>query len=343
MSMDQVRRILRQRGHARLADLLRYASVRVYDAGSPFSDPEPTIAEVRVPVAACDELRALPDQEQKLIVAALNDVSDSAPLEPGIETVIYKVQVAAQPEDPIASTDLLEEIQRLKAMMVAVATGGPMIRDVNSQYQGLYGRIGAALRDLGVDNPNPYADLWDWYGKWSSGDLPTYGSRRVYITDLFAPLERLVRERERGTGPHASADPTGWPRVDRALGEMRTTLERANTEEQFQAVGLLCREILISLAQTVYDPNRHPPVDEVLPSDTDAKRMLDVYIAVELAGKSAEAARRHAKASLDLANDLQHDRTARFRDAALCGEATASVVNIIAVVSGRRDPDLKVN
>ena len=54
--------------------------------------------------------------------------------------------------------------------------------------------------------------------------------------------------------------------------------------------------------------------------------------------RSNAIARRHAKASLDLANELQHQRTAAFRKAALCAEATASVVNIIAILSGVRDP-----
>ncbi len=64
--------------------------------------------------------------------------------------------------------------------------------------------------------------------------------------------------------------------------------------------------------------------------------MLDRYLAVELAGGSTTIARKHAKASLDLANELQHERTAAFRKAALCAEATASVVNIVAILSGVR-------
>jgi hypothetical protein len=116
--------------------------------------------------------------------------------------------------------------------------------------------------------------------------------------------------------------------------------KQAETEEQFQAVGLLCREVLISVAQVVYDPRRHPSEDGVTPSETDAKRMLDGFIAVELPGGSNEGARRHARAALSLANDLQHHRTADYREAALCAEATISVVNIAAIISGRRDrPD----
>ena len=63
--------------------------------------------------------------------------------------------------------------------------------------------------------------------------------------------------------------------------------------------------------------------------------MLEAYIAVELSGSSEEAARRHAKAALALAADLAHRRTATLRDAALCVEATTSVVNVVAILAER--------
>jgi hypothetical protein len=107
---------------------------------------------------------------------------------------------------------------------------------------------------------------------------------------------------------------------------------------QFQGVGLLGRDALISLAQAVYIRERHPPLDGIEPSNTDAKRMLEAYLAVELAGGANEESRRHARSALDLANALQHRRTATFREAALCVEATTTVVNVIAIVDGRRDP-----
>lgn len=131
---------------------------------------------------------------------------------------------------------------------------------------------------------------------------------------------------------------TGWTKVDRTVIEIRLRPERASTEEQFQAVGLPCREALISLAQTVFDARKHPTLDQVTASNTDAKRMPEAYLAVELSGGEQKIARQHAKAALDLANELQHKRTAVFRQAALCAEATSAVVNLIAIVSGQRDP-----
>jgi hypothetical protein len=176
------------------------------------------------------------------------------------------------------------------------------------------------------------------YAKWSSGDLPSYQSRRLHVAELYDSLVDRVRRGPVQVGSYLFDEPTGWSRVDRGIEKFRRALETATSEEDFQGVGLVCREVLISLAQAVYVPDLHPTSDGVEPSDTDAKRMLEAYIMFALGGGRHEHARRHAKAALDLANDLQHRRTAVFRDAALCAEATSAVVNLIAIVSGRRDP-----
>lgn len=131
-------------------------------------------------------------------------------------------------------------------------------------------------------------------------------------------------------------EPTGWQKVDRQFQEVRLRLDTADSEEQYQAVGLLCREVLISVAQEVHDPSVHRTLDGVPPSDTDAGRMLESFFGAELEGGVNEESRAHAKAALRLALALQHKRTADFRMAALCAEATSSVVNIVAVLAGRR-------
>ncbi len=135
-------------------------------------------------------------------------------------------------------------------------------------------------------------------------------------------------------------EPTGWQKVDRQVQEVRLRLETAVSEEQCQAVGLLCREVLISAAQEVYDADCHSKPGEVSPSETDVARMLEAFFSFELAGSSNEEARAHAKAALRLALALQHRRTADFRMAALCAEASSSVVNILAILAGRRGRSL---
>ncbi len=71
-----------------------------------------------------------------------------------------------------------------------------------------------------------------------------------------------------------------------------------------------------------------------MPSGTDANRMLEAYIVSELSGSDNENSRRVVKSALVLANDLQHKRTASFRDSALCAQATFTIINLISIVSG---------
>jgi len=234
----------------------------------------------------------------------------------------------------VTNEELIAALENLRGTLIAVATGGPRINDVDDHYQRSFAAVAAELARRRIENPLTYGSLWDWYGRWTSGDLPSYQSRRDFIGGLINPLVNRIR-----TGRTEDLQPTGWQRVDRGAGELRDRLAAATNEEQFQAVGLLGRECLISLAQAVYDPQRHPTLDGVQASPTDAMRMLEGYIAVELAGGANEEARRHARSALAFAVALQHRRTATFRDAALCVEATTTVINIIAIVAGKRDPD----
>lgn len=233
--------------------------------------------------------------------------------------------------------ELLQALDRLKSTMIAVATGGPRIPSVQAQFAEGYDAVAAELARRQLPNPLPYRNLWGWYGRWSSGDMPSWQSRRNFVNGLVGELAQAIHSHSVASRPH---EPTGWARVDRNVTEVRKRLEIASSEEQFQAVGLLCRETLISLAQAVYDPAQHPPLDGVVPSDTDAKRMLEAYIAVAFGGGANEHLRKHAKAAYDLAAHLQHRRTATFRQAAACAEATTSIVNLIAIMAGLRDPNL---
>jgi hypothetical protein len=233
----------------------------------------------------------------------------------------------------MTDADLITGLEELRNTMIAVATGGPRIDAVNDNYQRTFANVAAELARRKIDHSLTHGSLWDWYGRWSSGDLPSYQSRRDFVAELFNPLLNQIR-----TGRREEAAPTGWLRVDRCVGRARDELGAADSEERWQTVGLLCRETLISVAQAAYDPAMHPSPDGVAPSKTDAKRMLEGYVAAEMAGGANEEARSHVRSALALAVSLQHRRTATFRDAALCLEATTAVVNIVAIVAGKRDP-----
>lgn len=228
---------------------------------------------------------------------------------------------------------LIADLNKIKELMTEVSTGKKLIQEVNDIYQRTYARVAGRLARRRIENPLPYGDLWEWYGRWSSGDLPSYQSRRVYISNIIDPLLKKLQ-----SGNAEEFSPTGWSRVDRSVDEFREILGYATTEEQYQSVGLMCREALISLAQAVFDPKRHPPLEEgVIISETDVKRMVESYIAIELKDENQEM-RSHARAAINLALKLQHSRTANFRQAAMCAEATTATINLIAIISGLRDP-----
>jgi hypothetical protein len=188
-------------------------------------------------------------------------------------------------------------------------------------------------------------------GRFVVGDAPSWAYEAYTWQALLSRVSNWIEDVKRDlempdlaelyklkTGASRESEPTGWDRVDRTVTEIRSRLATAETEEQYQAVGLLCRETLISTSQAVYDPQLHPTLDGVAASPTDAKRMLEAYITIALGSAENEFVRKHTKASLDLAVSLQHKRMASFRDAALCVEATTSVVNLIAIMAGLRDP-----
>jgi hypothetical protein len=237
----------------------------------------------------------------------------------------------------MTDSDLMAEVDAQKAMMIAVATGGPRIETVNGEYIDRRRRIGDELVRRGIGDPNPHTDLWRWYGKWSKGDLPSYASRRMYVADLYDPLLERLRRGGGTAGSGLFEEPTGWAKVDRQIDGVRAALEMARTEEDYQGVGHRCREAIISLGQAVYRAGVHRAPDGVEPSATDAKRMLEGYLVTDHGGDRNADTRRLVKAAFDIANTVQHRRTAEFRDAALCAEGTITAVNTIAILAGRRD------
>lgn len=230
---------------------------------------------------------------------------------------------------------LIVEINYLKDIMISVSTGGQKIQDVNPDYQKRYAKVNTALKRLTFENPNSFDDLWQWYARWSSGEIPQYKDRRAFIGEMYGNLLKSLQETEQPELLNISVNMTGWERIDRTVKEIKMRLKQAANEEQFQTVGLLCRETIISIAQAIYVEEKYPTLDGVKASKTDAKRMLDAYIAIEFAGGANENFRKYARASNDLANELTHKRTANAKDTSLCASATISLVNLIGILEDR--------
>lgn len=134
-----------------------------------------------------------------------------------------------------------------------------------------------------------------------------------------------------------------WERTERTLSELNERLSSAETPEQCQAVGVLARDALISLAQSVFRPEIHWGVDEAVPSPTDSKRQLDAYLTFRLAGRSNEASRGFIRAAVQLADALTHKRTATPNDARLASLAVEAVIRFIAVLEEHELTDSQVD
>ncbi len=104
--------------------------------------------------------------------------------------------------------ELIKIIEKIKYLMVAVSTGRILIDEINAEYQAAYQQVDTELRVHGLENPNPYSNLLEWYGKWSTGDLPSYQSRSRFLSEMFTPLIRELENRENSSPPEAPEETT---------------------------------------------------------------------------------------------------------------------------------------
>ena len=128
-------------------------------------------------------------------------------------------------------------------------------------------------------------------------------------------------------------EPTLWEKVDRQVAAMREQVTRAASEEEYQAVGHLGRETMISLAQAVIDPAEAIGEDGKVPSKTDAASLLDAYIGKTLPGSGNEALRGAVRKVVKATSAVLHDRNATPKDAALAAELVSSSVHLMHILA----------
>jgi hypothetical protein len=130
-----------------------------------------------------------------------------------------------------------------------------------------------------------------------------------------------------------------WERTERTLRELRNRCVDASTPEQYQAVGQLGRDTLISLAQAVFRPEIHWRGSDPIPSATDSKRQLESYLTVSLPGSSKEELRSYARSAVQLADALTHRRSANRQDARIVLIAVDAMTRLIAVLENHQLSD----
>ncbi|WP_313346933.1 hypothetical protein [Sedimentibacter sp.] len=127
--------------------------------------------------------------------------------------------------------------------------------------------------------------------------------------------------------------PIGWEKVDDAIIKMKEILVSASLTEDYQSVGMYGREVLITLAQLVFNKDKHPSVDGIDIGKADSKRMLEAYINACLKHRKNPRELKFAKSAIDFSNELTHNRTATAIDSELCYSAVATTVNIIRIIN----------
>lgn len=232
--------------------------------------------------------------------------------------------------------ELFQKIVTIKNIMISVATGKCLVKNENIRYMSLHKEISEKCKTLNITYGNHYMKLWEWHDKWKA-DLPTYQSRREYIDSLFFSLLENFSDMQSVIDIEPIVQLDEWERLNRTIIKIKKDSMSARNEEDFQGVGLLCREAIISLAQAVYDPVIHSQLDEtgVNIGKTDAIRMISNYLSVKLSGNSHEEMRAYAKTTNKLANMLTHKRTASKRDMLLVTSATISLINFIGILEDK--------
>ena len=222
-----------------------------------------------------------------------------------------------------------------KDTLIKAGTGMLQIRDakVNNEYKANHSYLVSLLKNLGLEPVHAYTDLWGWYNDYNLRELKTYKSRRVFIKDIFEPLLNTIQNSEESVLQLISYEPTGWEKVDDGIVRLKEVLIKANETADFQSVGMYGRELLITLAQTVFDKEKHSSPDGTDIGNADSKRMLEAYIHYCLNKRSKEREIKFAKSSIDFSNELTHNRTATPMDAELCYNAVLSTVHIIKVLN----------
>ena len=138
-----------------------------------------------------------------------------------------------------------------------MATGGPRIDDVNDEYQGNYSIVSAALDRRGIENPIPYGSLWDWYGRWSSGDLPVIPLHaESFLVRSSTPSSIACAPAESKT----SNQPGGLASIA-PIGNSATGWHPQSQKSNSRQLDSYVAKLWISVAQAVYVPERYPTLD----------------------------------------------------------------------------------
>lgn len=229
---------------------------------------------------------------------------------------------------------IIKKLEIEKKVLTDVGTGILRIeKGINERYKEDHKNLCALLKQLCLNHPNIYMDLWDWYGDYKEKGLSSYQSRRTYINQLYAEIIDIIVNSKEHDSSSARYEPIGWECVDNSIVKMKRILVNASLTEDYQSVGMYGREVLITLAQLVFDKDKHPSIDGTDIGSADSKRMLEAYIHYHLKQRDNPRELKFAKSTIDFSNELTHNRTASALDAELCYNAVSTTISIVGIIN----------
>jgi hypothetical protein len=234
--------------------------------------------------------------------------------------------LAIMAQRPPSIPEMIELLEQQRSLLIDVATG-KAIPAVNDEYTQRRRLLAPALLRLGVEDPFPWRDLWQWYGFYKD-EYPTYQSRRDLV---HARSDQLLNELEVRQSSDLSdwENPAeSWEVIETRLDGLKVEFDGAKTLDDLQDVGRRSREILIDAANVAFHQWMLPKgVD--LPSRNDAKRRIDYFLAEIAPGDSYEALRKVVRASHDLNNTVTHSASVTRANAFAAAQATILVVRTL--------------
>lgn len=228
--------------------------------------------------------------------------------------------------------DFVKDIELLKDMLIDTATGGKKIQNINKEYIILYDKVDEILCKLDLENPNPFKTLWESYTYWSA-NLDGYAKRRVYYSNLYEELLKLIKTTNTNDVVNIQLEYTNWDIINRTITEIKKQYNEAASSAQFNGIGAMCRNVYDCLADVVYKKEYHIDTATPIPNDNQYKNKLLEFVVYKLDGKTNEDFRSHCKKTIDIADTLTHKKTATRQQAALTINAVISILNIVSILN----------
>jgi hypothetical protein len=169
-------------------------------------------------------------------------------------------------------------------------------------------------------------------GPWKQ-HLPTYQERRAYVIRLYEPLLDALDDLERRqlTGGLDLGE-TGWSKVDSRVHQLHGRFASASTVEDYKGIGYACRDLIITVANAVFDSDRHVRPDEGPLKGDDAKNRIDRALEVEFSGESHQKLRKYVRSLWEYVSTVAHSESTTEQTATVAVHGTLHLIDTLLLL-----------